>query len=166
MTRGFHTRSLHAGQTPDAETGARAPPIHQTTSYVFDDADTAASLYALEQEDHVYSRISNPTVSMLEDRLANLEGGVGAVATAAGMGALDAATTILAEVGDTIVASEEMYGGTGAYFSKLASRRGIETQTVGTLDYDAYADAIDEDTAFVHVETLANPSLVTPILSD
>ena len=162
MTRGFHTRSLHAGQTPDAETGARAPPIHQTTSYVFDDADTAASLYALEQEDHVYSRISNPTVSMLEDRLANLEGGVGAVATAAGMGALDAATTILAEVGDTIVASEEMYGGTGAYFSKLASRRGIETQTVGTLDYDAYADAIDEDTAFVHVETLANPSLVTP----
>jgi len=162
MTCGFHTRSLHAGQTPDAETGARAPPIHQTTSYVFDDADTAASLYALEQEDHVYSRISNPTVSMLEDRLANLEGGVGAVATAAGMGALDSATTILAEVGDTIVASEEMYGGTGAYFSKLASRRGIETQTVGTLDYDAYADAIDEDTAFVHVETLANPSLVTP----
>ncbi len=162
MTNGFHTRSLHAGQAPDPQTGARAPPIYQTTSYEFDDADTAAALYALEAEDHVYSRISNPTVSMLEDRLADLSGGVGAVATAAGMGALDSITTILADAGDSIVASEDMYGGTGTYFSKLASRRGIDTHTVETLDYDAYADAIDDDTAFVHVETLANPSLVTP----
>ncbi|XVH32781.1 O-acetylhomoserine aminocarboxypropyltransferase/cysteine synthase family protein [Haloferacaceae archaeon DSL9] len=162
MTNGFHTRSLHAAGGPDPATGARATPIHQTTSYVFDDAEYAASLYALETEGDVYSRISNPTVRLLEDRLAALEGGVGAVATAAGMAALDSATTILAEAGDNVVASADMYGGTGAYLSTLASRRGVETRTVDTLDYDAYADAIDEDTAFVHVETLANPSLVTP----
>ncbi|MGM0606548.1 MAG: O-acetylhomoserine aminocarboxypropyltransferase/cysteine synthase family protein [Halobacteriota archaeon] len=162
MTDGFETRSLHAGQRPDPVTGARAPPIYQTTSYVFESADTAAELYALEREGDVYARISNPTVSMLEDRLADLEGGVGAVATAAGMGALDTATTILAESGDSIVASEAMYGGTSSYFRSLAARRGIETRTVETLEYDAYEAAIDDTTAFVHVETLANPSLVTP----
>ncbi|EJN59979.1 O-acetylhomoserine (thiol)-lyase [Halogranum rubrum] len=162
MTRGFHTRSLHAGQEPDPATGARAPPIYQTTSYVFDDADHAAALYALDEEGDVYSRISNPTVRMLEKRLASLEGGVDAVATAAGMGAFDAATSILASVGDNVVASADMYGGTSTYLTKMASRRGIETRVVETLDYDAYEDAIDDDTAFVHVETIANPSLVTP----
>ncbi len=162
MTEGFNTRSLHAGSEPDPATGARATPIYQTTSYVFDDAETAAELYALREEGDVYSRVSNPTVRQLEARLAALEGGVGAVATAAGMAALDSATTILAESGDNIVASSDMYGGTGAYLSKLAPRRGIEARTVPTLDYDAYAEAIDDDTAYVHVETLANPSLVTP----
>ena len=162
MTEGFNTRSLHAGTAPDPETGARATPIYQTTSYVFDDADTAAELYALREEGDVYSRISNPTVRQLEARLANLAGGVDAIATAAGMAALDSATTILAESGDNVVASQDMYGGTGTYLSKLAPRRGIEARTVPTLEYDAYADAIDDDTAYVHVETLANPSLVTP----
>jgi len=158
---GRHTRSVHAGQAPD-ETGARAPPIYQTTSYVFPDADDAAERYALESEADVYSRISNPTVSMLEDRLASLEGGVGAVATNAGMGAIDGITTVLAEAGRNIVASEDMYGGTGTYFSHIAGKRGIDTRTVDALDPAAVEEAIDEDTAFVHVETIANPSLVTP----
>jgi len=162
MTDGFHTRSLHAGQEPDPSTGARAPPIYQTTSYVFDDADDAAARFSLDVEDNIYSRFSNPTVRTLERRLASLSGGTDAVATAAGMAALDAATSILAESGDNVVASADMYGGTSTYFSKMASRRGVEFRTVETLDYDAYAAAIDDDTAFVHIETLANPSLVTP----
>ena len=162
MTRGFSTRSLHAGGGPDAATGARATPIHQTTSYVFDDADTAAELYALRADGHVYSRLSNPTVNVLEERLADLEGGSDAVATGSGMAAFDAITTVLASAGDNVVASSEMYGGTAAYLTSVADRRGIETRLVETLEYEAYADAIDGDTAFVHVETIANPSLVTP----
>ncbi|WP_049924389.1 O-acetylhomoserine aminocarboxypropyltransferase/cysteine synthase family protein [Halopiger djelfimassiliensis] len=160
--RGLETRSVHAGQTPDSETGAMAPPIYQTTSYVFDDADTAAERYALEDDGYIYSRISNPTTGVLEDRLASLEGGTGAVVTASGMAALDSAVLILAEAGDNVVCSTDAYGGTTAYFAKTASRRDIETRFVPTLEYDAYAEAIDEDTAFVHVETIGNPSLVTP----
>jgi len=162
MTDGFHTRSLHAGQEPDPATGARAPPIYQTTSYVFDDADDAAERFRLDVEDDIYSRFSNPTTRVLERRLASLSAGTDAVATASGMAALDAGTSILAEAGDNVVASADMYGGTSTYFSRMASRRGIEFRTVDTLDYGAYAEAIDDDTAFVHVETLANPSLVTP----
>ncbi|WP_410766148.1 O-acetylhomoserine aminocarboxypropyltransferase/cysteine synthase family protein [Haloferax sp. DFSO60] len=162
MNRGFRTRGLHAGQGPDPATGARAPPLYQTTSYVFDDADHAADLYALEAEGDVYSRISNPTTRILERRLAALEAGVDAVATSSGMAAIDAITTVLASAGDNVVLSEDMYGGTSSYFSNTAARRGIEPRTVETLDIDAYADAIDENTAFVHVETVANPSLKTP----
>jgi O-acetylhomoserine (thiol)-lyase len=162
MTRGFNTRSLHAGAEADPATGSRATPIHQTTSYVFDDAETAAEMYALRAEGHMYSRLSNPTVDVLEDRLADLSGGSGAVATGSGMAAFDAITTVLASTGDNIVASSEMYGGTATYLTTIADRRGVDARLVDTLDYEAYADAIDEDTAFVHVETLANPSLVTP----
>ncbi|SMO55697.1 O-acetylhomoserine aminocarboxypropyltransferase/cysteine synthase family protein [Halorubrum cibi] len=162
MTRGFDTRSLHAGSTADPATGARATPIHQTTSYAFADADAAADLYALRADGDVYSRVSNPTVRALENRLADLEGGSGAVATASGMGAFDAIATVLASAGDNVVASEEMYGGTATHLTTVANRRGIETRLVGTTDYEGYAEAIDDDTAFVHVETLSNPSLVTP----
>ncbi|WP_435183962.1 O-acetylhomoserine aminocarboxypropyltransferase/cysteine synthase family protein [Halobellus sp. EA9] len=162
MVDGFHTRSLHAGQEPDETTGARAPPIYQTTSYAFGDADRAADLYALEADGDVYSRISNPTTRILEERLAALEGGVAAVATASGMAALDSATSVLASAGDNVVASSDMYGGTATYLTKMATRRGVEIRVVDTLDYDAFADRIDEDTAFVHVETIANPSLKTP----
>ncbi|MFC7323637.1 O-acetylhomoserine aminocarboxypropyltransferase/cysteine synthase family protein [Halorubrum rutilum] len=162
MTRGFNTRSLHAGAEADPATGSRATPIHQTTSFVFDDADTAAEMYALRAEGHIYSRLSNPTVGALEDRLADLSGGSDAVATGSGMAAFDAITTVLASAGDNVVASAEMYGGTAAYLTSIADRRGVEARLVDTLDYEAYADAIDEDTAFVHVETIANPSLVTP----
>ena len=160
--RGIGTRSVHAGQSPDPETGAMAPPIYQTTSYVFDDAETAADRYALEDDGYIYSRIANPTVTTLEDRLTALEGGAGAVATGSGMAALDSAVLILAKAGDNVVCSTDTYGGTTAYLSKTARRRNIETTFVPTLEYDAYAEAIDKNTAFVHVETIGNPSLVTP----
>ena len=161
---GFFTRSVHAGQGVDPATGARAPPLYQTTSYAFEDADHAADLYALETEGDVYSRISNPTVAALERRIADLEGGTGAVATSSGMAALDALSFVLAEPGDSIVTSEAIYGGTTAYFRHVAGRRGIETRFVDPLDPEAFADAIDDTTAFAHVETIGNPSLVTPDL--
>jgi len=160
--RGFDTRTVHAGATPDPATGSRATPIYQTTSYEFESADHAADLYALSAEGDVYSRISNPTVATLEDRLASLEGGTGAVATASGMAAFDAATLVLAEGGQNVVSASSIYGGTRAYLQHTAQRRDIDARFVDTLDYDAYADAIDDDTAFVHVETIGNPALVTP----
>ena len=161
---GFGTRCLHVGQGPDPATGAAAPPIYQTSSYEFPDAETAAARYALADEGNVYSRIANPTVRALEERLASLEGGVDALATASGMGALDAATLVLAEAGDNVVCASSVYGGTHAYLSHTAARRGIETRFVDTLDPDAYGEAIDDDTAYVHCETIANPALVTPPL--
>ncbi|MEF8900077.1 MAG: O-acetylhomoserine aminocarboxypropyltransferase/cysteine synthase family protein [Halovenus sp.] len=165
-TRGFGTRCVHAGQeTPDPATGARAPPIHQTTSYVFEDADHTADLYALDAEGNVYSRFDNPTVSMLEERLRSLEGGTAAVATGSGMAALDAATSVLASAGDNIVSAASIYGGTHAYYTNMATRRDIEPRFVDTLDPDAYGAAIDENTAYVHCETIGNPSLVTPDLT-
>jgi O-acetylhomoserine (thiol)-lyase len=163
---GFGTRCVHAGQgEPDPATGARAPPIYQTTSYVFEDAQYAADLYALSAEGNVYSRFDNPTVSMLEQRLASLEGGTAAVATGSGMAALDAATSVLARAGDNVVSASSIYGGTHAYLSNMATRRGVEPRFVDTLDPGAYADAIDDRTAYVHLETIGNPSLVTPDLS-
>ena len=158
--QGFGTQCVHAGARVDPATGARTP-IHQTTSYEFDDAEHAAGLYALEGKGDVYSRISNPTVAALERRLADLEGGTGALATASGMAALDSATLVLAEAGENVVSAASIYGGTHAYLAQTASRRGIEARFVDTLDYDAYEAAINEDTAYVHLETIGNPSLVT-----
>jgi O-acetylhomoserine (thiol)-lyase len=158
----IHTDSIHAGQEPDPATGARAPPIYQTTSYVFDDDEHAASLFALEEPGNIYSRIMNPTNAMLEQRLAALEGGVGALATASGMASLDLATFILAGEGDNVVTASSLYGGTYTYYTHTSTRRGVETRFVDTLDYEAYEEAIDEDTAYVHAETIGNPALVTP----
>ena len=158
----FGTRCVHAGQRPDPETGAVAPPIYQTTSYAFEDAEQAADQYALQADGNIYSRFDNPTVRILERRLADLEGGVDAVATGSGMAALDGITFLLAEAGDNVVSASSIYGGTHSYFTKTASRRGIDARFVDTLDYDGYAEAIDENTAYVHIETIANPSLVTP----
>jgi len=158
----FGTSAVHADGPADPTTGARAPPLHQTTSYEFPDADTAADLYALERDGHIYSRISNPTVSRLETAIGSLHDAPAAVATASGMAALDALTLVLAEAGDTVVCSNDTYGGTTAYLSSTASRRGIDVAFVDTLDVDAYREAIDDDTAYVHVETVGNPSLVTP----
>ena len=170
----IYTDALHAGQEPDPATGSRAPPIYQTSAYVFDDDEHAAELFALESDPmayagaytgkNIYSRIMNPTTMMLENRLATLEGGVGCMATASGMSSLDLATFLLAENGDNIVTASALYGGTYTYFTHTASRRGIETRFVDTLDYEAYAEAIDEDTAYVHAETIGNPALVTPDL--
>ena len=159
---GFGTRCVHSGQRSDPATGAAAVPIHQTSSYEFEDAERAAELYRLEELDHVYSRISNPTVEVLETRLADLHGAAGAVATASGMAALDAATSLLARAGDNVVAASSIYGGTQSYLSTMASRRGVEARYVDTLEPDAYAGAIDERTAYVHFETLGNPALTTP----
>ena len=161
---GFETRSIHAGTDPDPTTGSRAPPIHQTTSYVFDDAEDAAAQFALEKPGHIYSRLMNPTVGQLQERLASLEGGVGAVATASGMAAMNVATFLLAEAGDNIVSASSLYGGTYTYLTHTVERRGVTTRFVDTLDYDAYREAIDDDTAFVHLETIGNPALVTPDL--
>ncbi|MGQ3411916.1 O-acetylhomoserine aminocarboxypropyltransferase/cysteine synthase family protein [Natrinema sp. LN54] len=160
--RQFATNSVHAGQEPDPTTGARAPPLYQTTSYQFEDTDHAAALFGLEEAGNIYSRIMNPTNAMLEERIATLEGGVGALATSSGMAAFDLATFILAEVGDNIVSSSSLYGGTYTYLTHTVEKRGIETKFVDTLDYEAYAEAIDDDTAFVHLETIGNPALVTP----
>jgi len=160
--RGFETRSLHAGTSPDPTTGSRAPPIYQTTSYVFNDAEDAAAQFALEKPGHIYSRLMNPTVGSLQERLASLEGGIGAVATASGMAAFDLTTFLLASAGDNIVSSSALYGGTYTYLTHTVERRGVETRFVDTLDYDAYEEAIDEDTAYVHLETIGNPALVTP----
>ena len=159
---GFATRSLHAGGEPDPATGARAPPIHQTTSYEFGSAASAAERFRLETEDPIYSRFTNPTVGRLERRIASLSGAPGAVCTASGMAAFDAVTSLLARAGDNVVVAADGYGGTATYLTTMASRRGVETRTVDTLDPDAYADAVDDRTAFVHCETIANPSLVTP----
>jgi len=159
---GFGTRCVHAGQSPDPATGAAAPPIYQTTSYEFEDADAAAELYALAGDGNIYSRFDNPTVATLERRLADLEGGVAACATASGMAALDATTTVLADAGDNVVSASSIYGGTHSYLATTAAGRGVDVRFVDTLDYAAYADAVDDDTAYVHCETIGNPSLVTP----
>ncbi|MFP9060541.1 O-acetylhomoserine aminocarboxypropyltransferase/cysteine synthase family protein [Natrialbaceae archaeon A-chndr2] len=163
--RSLATDSLHAGQEPDPATGARAPPLYQTTSYVFDDADDAASQFALEEPGYIYSRLMNPTLETLQGRLAALEGGVGAVVTASGMAAFDLTTFLLAEAGDNIVSSSSLYGGTYTYLTHSVERRGITTRFVDSLDYEGYAEAIDEDTAYVHLETIGNPALDTPDIS-
>jgi len=161
-SREFRTRSVHAGSDPDPATGARATPIYQTTSYEFEDAEHAARLFGLEEAGNVYSRIMNPTNAALEERIASLENGVGAVATSSGMASLDLATFMLASAGDNIVSSSALYGGTYTYFTHSVERRGVSTRFVDPLDYEGYADAIDEDTAYVHLETIGNPALVTP----
>jgi O-acetylhomoserine (thiol)-lyase len=158
----LYTDSLHAGQEADPTTGARAPPIYQTTSYEFEDAEHAADLFALQEAGNIYSRIMNPTNAVLEERMATLEGGVAGIATSSGMASFDLATFILASAGDNIVSASSLYGGTYTYLSHTVERRGVETRFVDTLDYDAYEEAIDEDTAFVHFETIGNPALVTP----
>ncbi|MEE6210611.1 O-acetylhomoserine aminocarboxypropyltransferase/cysteine synthase family protein [Salarchaeum sp. III] len=158
---GFHTQTVHAGSDPDPATGARATPIYQTTSYEFESADAAADLYALEGEGDIYTRISNPTVAALEDRIADLAGASAAVANASGMASFDALNFALASAGDNVVSASAIYGGTRAYLSHTARRRGVEARFVDTLDYDGYREAIDDDTAYVHAETIGNPALVT-----
>ncbi len=155
----FDTLSLHAGQRPDPVTGSRAVPIYQTTSYVFRDADHAASLFNLETTGHIYSRLSNPTVAVLEERLASLEGGVGAICTASGHAALHLAIVTLMSAGNHIVCSQSVYGGTYNFLKHTMPRFGIETTFVNPRDLDAFKDAIKEETRLVISETLGNPGL-------
>ncbi|HYG86186.1 MAG TPA: O-acetylhomoserine aminocarboxypropyltransferase [Azospirillum sp.] len=155
----FDTLSLHAGQQPDPATGARAVPIYQTTSYVFRDTDHAAALFNLERPGHIYSRISNPTVAVLEERLAALEGGVGAVCTASGQAALTLAITTLMNAGGHIVASASIYGGSRNLLAYTLPRFGITTTFVNPRDLDAFRAAIRPETRLVFGEVLGNPGL-------
>ena len=155
----FDTLSLHAGQRPDPATGARAVPIYQTTSFVFDDTEHAAALFNLERAGHIYSRISNPTVAVLEERIAALEGGVGAVATASGQAALHLGIATLMGAGGHIVASARIYGGSHNMFVHTLPRFGITTTLVDPHEPRAFADAIRPETRLVFAETLGNPGL-------
>ncbi|MEX5256049.1 O-acetylhomoserine aminocarboxypropyltransferase/cysteine synthase family protein [Kocuria arenosa] len=155
---GFRTRALHAGGTPDAEHGARAVPIYQTTSFVFKDADDAANLFALQKYGNIYSRIGNPTVAAFEERIASLEGGIGAVATASGMSAEFLVFAALAQAGDHIVASAQLYGGTVTQLDVTLRRFGIETTFVPGTDPADYRAAVRPGTKAVYTEVVANPS--------
>ncbi|MBM4228802.1 MAG: aminotransferase class V-fold PLP-dependent enzyme, partial [Gammaproteobacteria bacterium] len=154
---GFETLCLHAGQIPDASTGARVAPIYQTTSYVFDSADHAASLFNLQTFGNVYTRLSNPTNSVFEERMAALEGGRAAVAVSSGMSAQMVALLTLLEAGDHIVSSRTLYGGTYSQFDVTFRRMGIDTTFVDIDDTDAIAAAITPRTRLVYAETLGNP---------
>ena len=155
----FDTLSLHAGQQPDPATGARAVPIYQTTSYVFPDTDYAASLFNLERAGHIYTRISNPTTAVFEERIAALEGGVGAVATASGQAALHLAVATLMGAGSHIVSSASIYGGSHNLFTHTLPRFGIATTYVDPRDPAAFEAAIRPETRLVFGETLGNPGL-------
>jgi O-acetylhomoserine (thiol)-lyase len=161
MSRFYHfdTIALHAGQTVDSEFGARATPIYQTTSYVFPDTDFAASTFNLERGGHVYSRITNPTVSVLEQRIAALEGGSAAVCTASGMAATYCAITAILSQGDHIVASSQMYGGNISLMKNTLPRFGITATFVDPTDVEGFRAAIQDNTRLIYGELIGNPGL-------
>jgi O-acetylhomoserine (thiol)-lyase len=156
---GFDTLSLHAGQIPDAATGSRAVPIYQTSAYVFDSPEHAASLFNLQTFGNVYSRLSNPTVAVFEERIASLEGGRAAVATGSGMSAQMIALLNVCEAGDQIVAARTLYGGTHTQLSVNFKKLGIDTVFVDSADPENFARAITPQTKALYAETLGNPSL-------
>lgn len=155
---GFRTRALHAGGIPDPTTGARAVPIYQSTSFVFRDTDDAAALFALQKYGTIYSRIANPTVAALEERIASLEGGIGAVATASGMAAEFITFATLVGAGDHVVAAASLYGGTVTQLDVTLRRFGVRTTFVPGTDPADYAAAIRPETKLVYAEVIANPS--------
>ena len=157
-TWGFRTRAVHAGGRPDPTTGARAVPIYQTTSFVFEDADDAADLFALQKFGNVYARLGNPTVAAFEERMASLEGGIGAVAAASGQSAGLLVFAALCGAGDHIVSSAQLYGGTRTLLESSLARFGITTTFVASSDPADYAAAITPRTRLIHTETVANPS--------
>jgi O-acetylhomoserine (thiol)-lyase len=154
------TLAIHAGQIPDAATGARALPIYQTTSFVFDSADHAASLFNLQTFGNVYSRLSNPTVAALEERVAALEGGRAAVASASGMAAEAMALMTILQAGDHVVAAGALYGGTVTMLATNLAKFGIETSFVDATRPEAFAAAMKPNTRAVFAESLGNPSLI------
>ncbi|GMV46183.1 MAG: O-acetylhomoserine (thiol)-lyase [Pseudomonadota bacterium] len=156
---GFDTLAVHAGAAPDPATGARAVPIHLSTSFVFEDSEHAASLFNMERSGHVYARLSNPTNAVLEERMAALEGGVGAIATASGQAALHLVIATLAGAGHHIVASRALYGGSHNLLAYALPRFGIETSFVAPGDLDAWRAAIRPQTRLLFGETLGNPGL-------
>jgi O-acetylhomoserine (thiol)-lyase len=155
----FDTLALHAVPQPDPATGARATPIYQTASFTFPDSDHAASLFNIERTGHVYSRLSNPTNAVLEERIAALEGGIGAIATASGQAALHLAISTLMGAGSHIVAAGSLYGGSHNLLAYTLPRFGIDTTFVDARDPQAFRDAIQDNTRLVFAETLGNPGL-------
>jgi O-acetylhomoserine (thiol)-lyase len=156
-TYGFDTLQIHAGARPDPATGARQTPIYQTTAYVFRDAEHAAALFNLQEVGYIYSRLTNPTVAVLQERIATLEGGVGAVCCSSGHAAQIMALFPLMQPGCNVVASSRLYGGTITQFSQTIKRFGWSATFVDTDDLDAVAAAIDENTRAVFCESIANP---------
>jgi O-acetylhomoserine (thiol)-lyase len=159
--QGFETRAVHGGQTPDPVTGARAVPIYQTTSYVFKNTEHAASLFALEEPGNIYTRIMNPTNEVFEKRMALLEGGVGALATASGQAAETIAILNIVHSGDEIVSANSLYGGTYTLFSSTLAKLGIKTKFVDPREPKNFKDAISPKTRAVYAESLGNPKLDT-----
>ncbi len=155
---GFRTRAVHAGARPDPTTGARAVPIYQTTAYVFKDSNDAATLFALQKYGNIYTRINNPTVAAFEERMASLEGGLGAVATSSGQSAGLLTFAALVGAGDHIVASAQLYGGTRTLLESTLARFGVATTFVASDDPAAYAAAIGLQTKALFAEVVANPS--------
>ena len=155
---GFRTRALHAGGTPDAATGARAVPIYQTTSFVFDDAADAGNLFALQKYGNIYSRLANPTVASFEERIASLEGGLGAVATSSGLGAEFITFASLAGAGDHIVSAASLYGGSVTQLDVTLRRFGVDTTFVAGTNPEDYAAAITDQTKLIFTESITNPS--------
>ena len=166
---GFETLALHAGAGPDPSTGARAVPLHLSTSFVFENAEHAAALFNMERAGHVYSRISNPTTAVFEERMAALEGGVGAIATASGQAALHLAISTLAGAGCHVVASNALYGGSHNLLHYTLARFGIETTFVDPSDLQAWKSAVRPETRLFFAETLGNPRLKVldiPVVSE
>ena len=156
---GFETLALHAGQQPDPTTGARAVPIYQTTSYQFKDTDHAARLFGLQEFGNIYTRIMNPTTDVLEQRIAALEGGVGALALASGQAAETLGILNVAGTGDNIVSSSDLYGGTYNLFRHTLPKLGITTRFVDARDHEGFRRAIDDRTKLVFLELVGNPRL-------
>jgi len=156
--KGFHTRAIHAGARPDPRTGSRAQPIHQTTSYVFEDSEAAAAYFNLQEYGNTYARIMNPTIGALEERIANLEGGVGAVAFASGLAAQHAALFTMLQPGDHVVAASALYGGTVTQFKHLLRKMSVDLDFVDADDLDAWRGAIRDNTKVFFGETIGNPS--------
>jgi len=155
---GFRTRAIHAGNVPDSATGARALPIYQSSAFVFDDTDDAAARFALQKYGNIYSRLANPTTASFEERVASLEGGLGAVATSSGLSAQFITFASLAGTGDHIVASAALYGGSVTQLDVTLRRFGVETTFVQSSEPADYAAAITPATKLLFVETVANPS--------
>jgi O-acetylhomoserine (thiol)-lyase len=154
---GFHTRAVHAGSQPDPNTGARALPIFQTTSYVFEDSEAAAAYFNLQEYGNTYARIMNPTVAAFEERVANLDGGVGAVAFASGLAAQSAAFFTLLEPGDHVVASAALYGGSVTQLKHFFRKLSVELDFVDPDDLDAWRGALKDNTKLLFAETIGNP---------